>query len=166
MDKHDCERSRSDAILNRGPIFVSRIIHREASMSVNVLIAFYSRTGSTEALALSIAEGATDSGAAVRLRRARELVSAEVIRGVPGWTETTARMNERYEPPTEADAEWADAIIFGSPTRFGSVCAELKAYIDGLGDHGRLTLRNCEPLKKRKLLEANELRASGIVLSS
>ena len=42
-------------------------------------------------------------------------------------------MNERYEAPTEADAEWADAIVFGTPTRFGAVCAELKAYIDGLG---------------------------------
>ena len=42
-------------------------------------------------------------------------------------------MNARYEAPTEADAEWADAIVFGGPTRFGSVAAELKAYIDGLG---------------------------------
>jgi NAD(P)H dehydrogenase (quinone) len=42
-------------------------------------------------------------------------------------------MNAAYEAPTEADAEWADAIAFGSPTRFGAVTAELKAYIDGLG---------------------------------
>ena len=42
-------------------------------------------------------------------------------------------MNARYEAPTEADAEWADAIIFGTPTRFGAVSSELKAYIDGLG---------------------------------
>lgn len=42
-------------------------------------------------------------------------------------------MNDRYEAPTEADAEWADAIIFGTPTRFGSIASELKAYIDGLG---------------------------------
>jgi NAD(P)H dehydrogenase (quinone) len=31
------------------------------------------------------------------------------------------------------DAEWADAIVFGTPTRFGSVSSELKAYIDSLG---------------------------------
>jgi NAD(P)H dehydrogenase (quinone) len=42
-------------------------------------------------------------------------------------------MNALYEAPTEADAEWADAIVLGTPTRFGAVCAELKAYIDGLG---------------------------------
>lgn len=42
-------------------------------------------------------------------------------------------MNAEYGAPTEADAEWADAIIFGTPTRFGNVSSELKAYIDSLG---------------------------------
>jgi NAD(P)H dehydrogenase (quinone) len=102
-------------------------------MTVNVLIAFYSRTGSTELLARSIAEGASRVGASVRIRRAREVVPASVINAVPGWTEQAARMNTAYEAPTEVDAEWADAIILGTPTRFGSVSAELKAYIDGLG---------------------------------
>jgi NAD(P)H dehydrogenase (quinone) len=102
-------------------------------MSVNVLIAFYSRSGSTEALAKSIAEGANSAGATVRLRRARELVDARVMKSVPGWTEAAVRMNAAYEAPTEADAEWADGIIFGTPTRFGSVSSELKAYMDSLG---------------------------------
>ena len=102
-------------------------------MSTNVLIAFYSRSGSTEALAQAIAEGAQASGAEVRLRRARELVGPEIMARAPGWAESAAAMNERYEAPTEADAEWADAIVFGTPTRFGAISAELKAYIDGLG---------------------------------
>ena len=42
-------------------------------------------------------------------------------------------MNAQYEAPTEADAEWADAIIFGTPTRFGNVSSELKAWVDSLG---------------------------------
>jgi NAD(P)H dehydrogenase (quinone) len=41
-------------------------------------------------------------------------------------------MNGRYEDPSAEDAEWADAVIFRSPTRFGGIAAELKAYIDGL----------------------------------
>jgi NAD(P)H dehydrogenase (quinone) len=102
-------------------------------MNVNILIAFYSRTGSTEALALSIAEGAQSAGAIVRLRRARELVNPEVISAVPGWSAAAERMNAAYQAPSEEDAEWADAIIFGTPTRFGSVASELKAYIDSLG---------------------------------
>lgn len=102
-------------------------------MPTNVLIAFYSRNGSTEALAKSIAEGVRAEGAEVRLRRARELVGPEIMAKAPGWQEGAERMNASYEAPTEADAEWADAIVFGSPTRFGNVTSELKAYIDGLG---------------------------------
>lgn len=98
-----------------------------------VLIAFYSRSGVTEALASAIAEGARAAGAEVRLRRAREVVSQEIINSVPGWAEDAARLNARYEAPTAADAVWADAIVFGTPTRFGAVSSELKAYIDSLG---------------------------------
>lgn len=102
-------------------------------MTTRVLIAFYSRGGSTEALAGAIAAGAAAEGAEVRLRRARECVGEEVMKKAPGWLEGARRMNALYEAPTEADAEWADAIVFGTPTRFGSVAAELKAYIDSLG---------------------------------
>src|SRR3546814_16424599 len=104
----------------------------ECPMS-KILIAFYSRNGSTEALAKAVAEGAQAAGAEVRLRRARELVSEEVMKAAPGWLENARRMNAAYEAPTTADADWADGIILGSPTRFGSVPSDLKAWIDGLG---------------------------------
>jgi NAD(P)H dehydrogenase (quinone) len=100
---------------------------------VKILIAFYSRNGSTEALAQAIAEGAQAEGAVVILRRAREIVSRDVMAHAPGWIENADRMNAAYEAPTEADAESADAIIFGTPTRFGNVSSELKAYVDSLG---------------------------------
>jgi NAD(P)H dehydrogenase (quinone) len=100
---------------------------------VKVLVAFYSRSGVTEALAKAVAEGAGAAGAEVRLRRAREFVPAEVMAKAEGWKEAADAMNARYEAPTPEDAEWADAIVFGTPTRFGSVAAELKAYIDSLG---------------------------------
>ena len=100
---------------------------------VKILIAFYSRGGSTEALANAIAEGARTEGADVTLRRAREVVSREVMTHADGWIENADRMNAAYEAPTAADAEAADAIIFGTPTRFGSISSELKAYMDSLG---------------------------------
>lgn len=100
---------------------------------INVLIAFYSRTGVTEALAKAIGEGAAKEGAEVRLRRAREFVGPEIMAQAPGWQESAAAMNARYLAPTAEDAAWADALIFGTPTRFGNVSAELKAYIDSLG---------------------------------
>lgn len=98
-----------------------------------ILIAFYSRSGSVEALANAVAEGAKAAGAEVRLRRAREFVTPEVMAQAPGWKEQADAMNAKYEAPTPDDAVWADAILFGTPTRFGAVSAELKAYIDGLG---------------------------------
>ncbi len=100
---------------------------------VKILIAFYSRGGSTEALAHGIAEGTRAEGAEVVLRRAREVVSREVMAHADGWIENADRMNAEYEAPTPADAESADAIIFGTPTRFGTISSELKAYIDSLG---------------------------------
>ncbi|HTJ02681.1 MAG TPA: NAD(P)H:quinone oxidoreductase [Methylovirgula sp.] len=100
---------------------------------INVLIAFYSRSGVTEALANGIAEGAAKEGAEVRLRRVREFVGPEVMAQAPGWQESADAMNARYPAPTADDAVWADAVIFGTPTRFGNTSAELKAYIDSLG---------------------------------
>lgn len=99
----------------------------------NVLIVFYSRDGSTEKLALAVAEGARAEGAEVRLRRVREIVPPEVMAKAKGWAENSARMQKEYPAPSEEDALWADAIVLGTPTRFGNASAELKAYIDSLG---------------------------------
>ncbi len=104
-----------------------------AAEQPKVLIAFYSRSGVTEALADAVAEGARAAGAEVRLRRAREFVPPEVMAKAKGWREAAEAMNASYAAPTEADAGWADAIVFGTPTRFGAVSSELKAYIDSLG---------------------------------
>lgn len=101
--------------------------------SPNVLIVFYSRDGSTEKMANLIAEGAEAEGAEVRMRRARDIVGPDVMAKVPKWAENSARMDKQYGNPTAEDVEWADAIIFGTPTRFGNSSAELKAFIDSLG---------------------------------
>jgi NAD(P)H dehydrogenase (quinone) len=99
----------------------------------NILVVFYSRDGSVEALAKAIGEGAREAGAEVRLRRVADIVSPEVMSHVPGWEERSKKMLAEYGVPTPADAEWADGIIFGTPTRFGNASAELKAFIDSLG---------------------------------
>lgn len=101
--------------------------------SAKILIVFYSRDGSTEKLANAEAEGAKAEGAEVRLRRVREFVGPEVMAKAPGWAESAARMNALYPAPTTDDVEWADGVIFGTPTRFGNCAAELKAFIDTLG---------------------------------
>ena len=100
---------------------------------VRLLIAFYSRTGSVETLAMAAAEAARSSGAAVRLRRAREVVDRVAMAKVEGWAENAARQNALYEAPTDEDAEWADSILFGTPCYFGAMATELKAFLDRLG---------------------------------
>lgn len=102
-------------------------------VKANVLVAFYSRDGSVEALARAVGEGAREAGAEVRLRRVHDIVSSTVMAKVPGWEDRSKRMLAEYGAPTSADAEWADGIVFGTPTRFGNTSAELKAYIDSLG---------------------------------
>ena len=119
-----------------------------------ILIAFYSRTGTIEGLAKAIAEGAEAAGAEVRLRRARELIGHDIMSSVPGWKESAEAMNARYPAPTVEDAEWADGIIFGTPTRFGSVSSELKP---GSGP-SRITFGGfaASPNKLRKVATSSE----------
>lgn len=99
----------------------------------NILVVFYSRDGAVEALTRAVGEGARHAGAEVRLRRVPDLVAPAVMAKVPGWEERSQRMLAEYGAPTLADVEWADGIIFGTPTRFGNSSAELKAFIDSLG---------------------------------
>src|SRR5262249_29955489 len=99
----------------------------------NILVAFYSRDGSVEALAKAVAEAAREAGAEVRLRRAPDIVSPAVMAQVPGCEERRKRMLGESAARTPADADWADGIIFGTATRFGNTSAELKAFIDSLG---------------------------------
>ena len=98
-----------------------------------LLIAFYSRTGSVEALAAAAADAAREAGADVRLRRAREVVDEETMAQGKGWLESAQRQNALYEAPTKEDAEWADAILFGTPSYFGAMATELKNFLDQLG---------------------------------
>jgi len=103
------------------------------SPKANILVVFYSRDGSVEALAKAVGGGARQAGAEVRLRRVPEIVTPDVMAKVPGWEERSKRMLGEYGAPTHADVEWADGVVFGTPTRFGNTSAELKAFIDGLG---------------------------------
>ena len=100
---------------------------------IRLLIVFYSRSGSVQALAEAAAEGGREAGAVIRLRRAREVVDETAMAKSKGWLENAKRQNALYQAPTLDDAEWADAILFGTPCYFGAMATELKAYLDQLG---------------------------------
>jgi len=101
-------------------------------MPVKVAIIYYSATGITHQLAKAVAEGAEAAGAEVRLHRVRELASDEEIASNAGWSTHRAGTADVAEA-THDDLVWADALIFGTPTRFGNVSAQLKQFIDTTG---------------------------------
>lgn len=99
---------------------------------VNVAVIYYSSTGNVFRLAEAIAEGAGEAGAEVRLRRVPELASPETIGRNQRWADHVAATADVPEATLD-DLAWADAVAFGSPTRFGNVAAALKLFIDGAG---------------------------------
>lgn len=95
-------------------------------------IIYYSGTGTTHAMARRIAETAEKEGAEVRLRHVRETAPSEAVQSVDAWA---AHVEEQAGQPVAepADLAWADAAIFGSPTRYGHVTSQLQGYLDTLG---------------------------------
>ena len=103
------------------------------SSPTRLLVVFYSRSGTVEALAQAAADAARQAGAELRVRRAREVADRDAMGQVKGWLESAERQNALYEAPTKDDAEWADAILFGTPCYFGAMATELKNFFDQLG---------------------------------
>jgi len=92
-----------------------------------VLVLYYSTWGHVEQLAKAEAEGARAAGAEVTIRRVPELVPEEVAK--------SAHYKLDQEAPIATVAELADydAIIFGTPTRFGNMAAQMRNFLDQTG---------------------------------
>ncbi|MEU4704334.1 NAD(P)H:quinone oxidoreductase [Nonomuraea dietziae] len=99
---------------------------------VNVAIIYYSATGTVHALAQAVAEGAEKAGAQVRLRKVAELAPPEAIAARPEWAQHVKDTADVAEAGHE-DLEWADAVLFGTPTRFGNPASPLRAFIETTG---------------------------------
>jgi NAD(P)H dehydrogenase (quinone) len=102
-----------------------------------VLVLFYSRTGNTARIADAVAEGAAQVRfTEVEIRKVPELAPEEVIAKVPGWKEVRDEHQQKYRSLGVGDVEELvqyDALILGSPTRYGSMSAELKVVMDATG---------------------------------
>ena len=101
-------------------------------MATKVAIIYYSATGTTYQLARAVEQGASEAGADVRFRKVRELAPDEAIASNQGWA--AHRLESQHVPEaTLDDLAWADAIIFGTPTRYGLPTAQLKQFLDTTG---------------------------------
>ena len=94
----------------------------------NILVVYYSGYGHVETLAGAIAQGARQiDGTAVTVKRVAELVPEEAARKAGMKLEQAAPI---ADPKELADY---DAVIFGTPTRFGNMAAQMRNFLDQTG---------------------------------
>jgi NAD(P)H dehydrogenase (quinone) len=100
-----------------------------------VLVLYYSSYGHIETMAYAVAEGAREAGATVDVKRVPELVPPEVA------AQSHFKTDQAAPVATPAELADYDAIIFGTPTRFGNMTAQMKNFLDqtgGLWAQGKL----------------------------
>lgn len=100
--------------------------------NVKLAVVYYSSTGTNYQLAKWAEEGAKDYGAEVKVLKVPETAPQEAIDSNPAWK---ANVDETKDVPdvTLDDLEWADAIIFSVPTRFGNMPGQVKNFLDTTG---------------------------------
>ncbi|MDO1449712.1 NAD(P)H:quinone oxidoreductase [Rhodocytophaga aerolata] len=99
---------------------------------IKLAVIYYSTTGTNYQLAQWAAQGGEQAGATVQLFKVSELASAEAIAANPAWQATVEKT--RHIPEVAlSDLEWADAIIFSMPTRYGNIPAQMKQFLDSTG---------------------------------
>ncbi|MRG86823.1 NAD(P)H:quinone oxidoreductase [Salinibacillus xinjiangensis] len=100
--------------------------------NVKLAVIYYSSTGTNYELAKWAEEGAKENGAEVKVLKVPELAPDAAIDSNPAWR---AHVDATKDVPeaTSDDIEWADAIIFSVPTRFGNMAAQMKQFLDQQG---------------------------------
>ena len=101
-----------------------------------ILVLYYSMYGHIETLANAVVDGAKSiDGVEVTLKRVPETMGAEALEAAGAKTDQAAAV---AEPGELADY---DAVIFGSPTRFGNMAGQMRTFLDqtgGLWANGKL----------------------------
>ncbi len=98
---------------------------------MKTLICFYSLYGHIYTLAQAIAEGVSAAGGTPILKTVAETLPPEVLKAMNA---APAEARGAHLPvATVEDLVEADAIIFGSPTRFGCMCGQMRAFLDRTG---------------------------------
>jgi NAD(P)H dehydrogenase (quinone) len=93
-----------------------------------VLVLYYSAYGHIEKMAEAIAEGARSvAGTSVTVKRVPELVPEEIAR------KSGMKLEQRAPVAKPEELADFDAVIFGTPTRFGSMAAQMRNFLDQTG---------------------------------
>jgi len=93
-----------------------------------ILVLYYSMYGHIETMAQSVAEGACSiEGIEAIIKRVPDLVPEDVAR------KAGAKLDQAAPIATVDELPDYDAIIFGTPTRFGNMCAQMRNFLDRTG---------------------------------
>ena len=92
-----------------------------------VLVLYYSSYGHVETMARSVADGVREVGAEATIKRVPELVPEEVAR------QTGIKLDQEALVASPGELADYDAIIFGTPTRFGNMAAQMRNFLDQTG---------------------------------
>jgi NAD(P)H dehydrogenase (quinone) len=95
-------------------------------------IIYYSATGHGTSMAKRVAAAAEAAGAEVRVRHVAETRDPASFAQNPAWT-ANYEATKDLPAATGDDIVWADAVIFGSPTRFASTTSQFQTFVDSLG---------------------------------
>jgi len=92
-----------------------------------VLVVYYSSYGHMEQMAEAVAAGAREAGASVDVRRVAETVPDAVARA------SHFKLDQAAPLATIAELEQYDAIVVGSPTRYGRLSSQMATFLDQAG---------------------------------
>jgi len=99
---------------------------------MKVLIVFYSMYGHIYRMAEAVAQGAMEvEGAQAEMRRVPETLPKEVL--VKMGAVDPQKGFSHVPVCTLAELESADAVFFGTPTRFGNMCGQMRQFLDATG---------------------------------
>jgi NAD(P)H dehydrogenase (quinone) len=113
-------------------VLLPRCRHAYDDTMTKLAIIYYSATGHGTTMAKRVAAAAESASAEVRVRHVAETRDPESFAANPAWT-ANYEATKSLPVATSDDILWANAVIFGSPTRFGSPASQLRNFLDSLG---------------------------------
>lgn len=109
--------------------------------NLKIAVLYYSSTGANHQMAKWAEAAAESTGAEVRRRFFRETAPEAAIAQNEAWKSFHDNIGKKETPAELDDLEWADAIVFCVPTRYGNLPGQAAAFIDttgGLWFNGKL----------------------------
>jgi len=99
---------------------------------MKIIVVFYSMHGHIYEMAKAVARGAQEvEGVELKMFRVPETLSDDILKKTGAYE--IQKKFAGIDICSPDDLVWADAIIFGTPTRFGNMCGQMRQFLDSTG---------------------------------